>query len=1107
MSELRAPTFDDLLAHARWVQGLARHLAADESRADDLVQETWLAALQHPPKRGDTPRGWLSAVVRNFARMNARTASAREGREVAAGRLEALVPASELVERAELQRRLVGVVLELDEPYRAVVLRRYFLDISAEDIARAQAVPASTVRNQLRRALALLRERLEREDGSTWRDRCLLLALWDVPASIAPVASSNVSATASTAARAARPATRALAPSTASSGGAFAAAGALMLSKWLLVPVALALALAAWFLVDGREDASHVAGGPSITPGAVLNEAHSGPDEIGVPGSIGAERKAITGQASASAPVTERLVLAIERAPARLRGLVLDADRGSPIPGVAVRARAEVGPHAPDFDLVDDRSGRESTATTDAHGAFTIAGLLQGTYRVEAQASDGRFASTWSSAAGNETFTLLRLVRPSLSTVPRADLWARVFDQARRPVANAEVRLIARGPEGALGGEGGLLARTDEEGFALFAGPVPHRAMLLAHDEAGRLARADLWRNDVLVSRLEWFPREGGDRPAIPLVLDVSGTIEGLVEGATGAIRVHAFARSTQVTSYRAVRIDQATLCDASGAFCFDGLSPGYFAITVETPPGLRLDSAPGPSRAGFDRVEYTGIGLSLKAGETQRLVLRLIAGPVLEGVVRGANGSAIAGARVRALLPQGLISDELRVQRGGVPLWRLDDDPAPFEDQHPFTARETRTDAGGRYRIDGLPPGPDWQVEVLCPGLSFDRKIGLALEDGKTVALEHVLVPAGGIQGVAHGWASLGVRREGDETFVASWLVPGTTVGPFTVLGLAPGRYEIAALHSDRQVAPTSLANVEVAAGQLTFIDLTDRSPVRAEGRLLYRGQPVPGAVLDFFSGVARTDERGRFLVRSDFDWPGTVRLGLSAPSIADAVCLDYHLPSLFSTAGERSRTIQLPEGEIDVLVRDVDGRPSAAEVSLVQVLDPDEQEFGGLGPSTEAPPEGKVQVHQAKAGALDDGHVRFALLPPGRYRVIAHLSSGSLASSGEIEVSERVPASIELQGLRTGSLAVRVVDERDQPLEGALVRLERLTEESQETFLAERRTGTGGSLEFAVVPQGSVRATYVRGQFSWSPRPFADGSVQAGERVELRIVVPGAR
>ena len=41
---------DDLLDHGSWLQALARNLVGDQATADDLVQETWVAAIKKPPR-------------------------------------------------------------------------------------------------------------------------------------------------------------------------------------------------------------------------------------------------------------------------------------------------------------------------------------------------------------------------------------------------------------------------------------------------------------------------------------------------------------------------------------------------------------------------------------------------------------------------------------------------------------------------------------------------------------------------------------------------------------------------------------------------------------------------------------------------------------------------------------------------------------------------------------------------------------------------------------------------------------------------------------------------------------------------------------------------
>jgi RNA polymerase sigma-70 factor (ECF subfamily) len=168
-----------LLAQTAWVRRLARSLARDEASADDLVQETFVAALRRPPAGAeDEPRlrAWFGFVLRNMAFRRTRSEARREERErrsADGGRSESDERAEQLEElRAELYRH----VKALPESSREVVLLRYFEELDSAQIARRLGVPDSTVRNRLRRALAELRERLGREHGADWRSLCLFVA-------------------------------------------------------------------------------------------------------------------------------------------------------------------------------------------------------------------------------------------------------------------------------------------------------------------------------------------------------------------------------------------------------------------------------------------------------------------------------------------------------------------------------------------------------------------------------------------------------------------------------------------------------------------------------------------------------------------------------------------------------------------------------------------------------------------------------------------------------------------------------------------------------------------------------------------------------------------
>ncbi|MCA9322697.1 MAG: RNA polymerase subunit sigma, partial [Planctomycetes bacterium] len=63
---------EELLESADWLQGLAEQLVQDPHLADDLVQDTWLAALRQPPTTAGPNRAWLATVLRRLSSRRAR---------------------------------------------------------------------------------------------------------------------------------------------------------------------------------------------------------------------------------------------------------------------------------------------------------------------------------------------------------------------------------------------------------------------------------------------------------------------------------------------------------------------------------------------------------------------------------------------------------------------------------------------------------------------------------------------------------------------------------------------------------------------------------------------------------------------------------------------------------------------------------------------------------------------------------------------------------------------------------------------------------------------------------------------------------------------------
>ena len=60
---------DIFKAHERFLWGLCYRLLGNAADADDLVQETFVRAMEHPPARTDEPwRPWLVRVALNLGR-------------------------------------------------------------------------------------------------------------------------------------------------------------------------------------------------------------------------------------------------------------------------------------------------------------------------------------------------------------------------------------------------------------------------------------------------------------------------------------------------------------------------------------------------------------------------------------------------------------------------------------------------------------------------------------------------------------------------------------------------------------------------------------------------------------------------------------------------------------------------------------------------------------------------------------------------------------------------------------------------------------------------------------------------------------------------------
>jgi len=167
-----------LAANDGWLRALVRRLV-DDGQTDDVLQEVWGHAMRTPPRDEQALPAWLATVARRIAGKKARSSQRRKKHEQLAAETRSAnaVDPSHLVARVEERQRVAQTVLELDEPFRTVVLLRYFEELTPEQIAERLNIPGATVRSRLHRGHERLRAQFERERGKGWRGELALLCV------------------------------------------------------------------------------------------------------------------------------------------------------------------------------------------------------------------------------------------------------------------------------------------------------------------------------------------------------------------------------------------------------------------------------------------------------------------------------------------------------------------------------------------------------------------------------------------------------------------------------------------------------------------------------------------------------------------------------------------------------------------------------------------------------------------------------------------------------------------------------------------------------------------------------------------------------------------
>lgn len=652
-------------------------------------------------------------------------------------------------------------------------------------------------------------------------------------------------------------------------------------------------------------------------------------------------------------------------------GWVVD-ESDAPVAGAEVRLVA-VDSRDPRSVVYSVRSGEEddaaASALTDAEGRFRLSHLAAGRYNLEVE------------AAGFAPFTV-----PGLS-VDAASGEKDFGTVVLKP--GARIEGVVRDPQGSPVAEAEIHVGRQSTGF-FFGRPEP----AAASDGSGRFVVADLEGGNAydVVAKKKGYSSEtatavAGEGVTVEFVLRPTGTISGRVLNEDGdpveGAMVHVEVKPMAVFRHGL----RPTRTDDQGFFRLEDVEPGAVHLAVNAP--------------GYQKYQLGDLEVPSR-GEVSGVEIVLVRGATITGRVTRPDGTPAVQAMV-TWAPAG----ETSFMGGG------------------FQA-STQTDGEGRFRLDGVAPGP----AVVGASSGTSPQVSKHVEVRSGVQTVDLVLDAGfevsgrvtDERGVPVAGAALTLRpTDANRTFYTVGAERPVVTGPdgtFTLKDVVPGHYLAAAAKEGYAQAATA-EPFEVANGPVAGIELELRRGATLRGRILgVEIEDLAGVAVHAYGGAA-----GGSVQTGLVDFEGRYSVSNLAPGI-------WHVTARLERGGRQtSGMLKVEEGqaeaELDLefksgfplegVVRSA-GRPEAGIHVSVNGL------AMGLG--------------HAQAVSGSDGRFSLRDLPAGKYRLTA--MNAARRHSQEIEVPVDGEVVIDLGAL---SISGHVRDEvGERPMPGVSLRIESL-------------------------------------------------------------------